>query len=132
MSKTKSFVVISSLLIATIIGMGCLDFETTDEFYILELLPKPNSGKDYSKLKMQVRKDNFYPVKIDHYDKGGNLWKVMERRKIEKKGNYWTSMEMEMKDLKKQHSTKSIIEKIEFDLGLSDKTFTKRNLKKVR
>ena len=31
MSKTKSFVVISSLLIATIIGMGCLDFETTDE-----------------------------------------------------------------------------------------------------
>jgi outer membrane lipoprotein-sorting protein len=106
--------------------------ETTNEFYILELTPKPNIKKDYSKLKVTIRKDNFYPVKIEHYDKGGNLWKIMERRKLEKKGNYWVSMEMEMKDLKKQHSTKSITETIELDTGLSDKVFTKRNLKKVK
>jgi len=106
--------------------------ETTAKFYILELVPKPKVHKDYSKLKFWVRKDNFYPVKIEHYDKGGKLWKVMERRNIEKKGNYWVSLEMEMKDLKKQHSTKSIVEKVEFDTGLSDKIFTKRNLKKVK
>ena len=106
--------------------------ETTAKFYILELVPKPKVHKDYSKLKFWVRKDNFYPVKIEHYDKSGKLWKVMERRNIEKKGNYWVSLEMEMKDLKKQHSTKSIVEKVEFDTGLSDKIFTKRNLKKVK
>ena len=106
--------------------------ETTDEFYILELTPKPDIKKDYSKLKMWVRKDNFYPAKIEHFDKGGNLWKVMERRKIEKKGSYWVALEMEMKDLKKSHSTKSITEAIELDSGLSDQIFTKRNLKKVK
>ncbi len=106
--------------------------ETTAKFYILELVPKPKVHKDYSKLKFWVRKDNFYPVKIEHYDKSGKLWKVMERRNIEKKVNYWVSLEMEMKDLKKQHSTKSIVEKVEFDTGLSDKIFTKRNLKKVK
>jgi len=106
--------------------------ETTAKFYILELVPKPKVHKDYSKLKFWVRKDNFYPVKIEHYDKSGKLWKVMERRNIVKKGNYWVSLEMEMKDLKKQHSTKSIVEKVEFDTGLSDKIFTKRNLKKVK
>jgi outer membrane lipoprotein-sorting protein len=106
--------------------------ETKDDVYVLELTPKPGIEKDYSKLIMEVRKDNFYPVKIDHYDKGGNLWKVLERKKIEKKGEYWLSMEMEMKDLKKNHSTKMITDKIELDTGLRDKVFSKRNLKKVK
>jgi len=106
--------------------------ETTSEFYKMELIPKPDVKKDYSKLIMTIRKDNFYPVKIEHFDKGGNLWKVLERKRIEKNGNYWISMEMEMKDLKKNHSTKMITNKIKLDSGLSDKKFTKRNLKKFK
>lgn len=106
--------------------------ETRDSVYVLELIPKPGVEKDYSKLVVQIRKDNFYPIQIDYYDKGGNLWKVMVRKNVVKKGNYWIALEMEMKDLKKQHSTKSITEKIELDTGLTDKTFTKRNLKKTR
>lgn len=106
--------------------------ETKDNVYVLELTPKPDVEKDYSKLVIRVRKDNFYPVKIDYYDKGGNLWKVMVREKLVKKGNYWIAMEMEMKDLKKLHSTKMVVDKIELDTGLTDKTFTKRNLKKIK
>ena len=106
--------------------------EIRDSVYVLELIPKPGVEKDYSKLVVQIRKDNFYPVKIDHYDKGGNLWKVMVRKNVVKKGTYWIALEMEMKDLTKQHSTKSITEKIELDTGLTDKTFTKRNLKTIR
>ncbi len=106
--------------------------ETTAKFYILELVPKPKVHKDYIKLKFWVLKDNFYPVKIEHYDKSGKLWKILERRNIVQKGKDWTALELEMKDLKKQHSTKSIVEKVEFDTGLSDKIFTKRNLKKVK
>ncbi|HDY75856.1 MAG TPA: outer membrane lipoprotein-sorting protein [Candidatus Marinimicrobia bacterium] len=106
--------------------------ETRDSVYVLELTPKPDVEKDYSKLVIQVRKDNFYPVKIDHYDKGGNLWKVMIREKLVKKGDYWIALEMEMKDLKKLHSTKMVVDKIELDTGLTDKTFTKRNLKKIK
>ena len=106
--------------------------ETTEENYVLELTPKANIKKDYSKLKMLVAKESFYPVKIEHYDKAGNLWKVMVREKVVKKGEYWVSLKMEMKDLKKQHSTQTLIEKIELDTGLSDNIFTKRNLKKVK
>ena len=106
--------------------------ETTDEFYLLKLIPKPEAEKDYSNLHLWVRKDNFYPVKTEYYDKGGNLWKVMERRKIEKNGNYWIAMEMEMKDLKKDHSTRSVIDTVELDTGLPDEIFTKRNLKKLK
>jgi len=103
-----------------------------NQFWVLELTPKPGVKKDYGKLKMWVRKDNYYPVKVEFYDKGGNLWKVMERRQIEKEGKYWVSKEMEMKDLKEQHSTIMQLENMEFDTGLSDKLFTKRYLKRAK
>jgi len=102
--------------------------ETSDASYVLELTPKPGVKKDYSKLKMWVKKDNFYPVKTESYDKKGALWKIMERRRIEEVGNYWISKELEMKDLKANHSTKMIVNKIEFDTGLSDDIFTPRYL----
>ncbi len=103
-----------------------------DQFWVLELTPKPGVKKDYGKLKMWVRKDNYYPAKVEFYDKGGNLWKVMERRKIEKVGKYWVSKEMEIKDLKEQHSTVMLLENIKFDINIPDKTFTKRYLKRAR
>lgn len=103
-----------------------------DQFWVMELTPKPEAKKDYGKLKMWVRKKNYYPEKIEHYDKGGNLWKVMERRQITKIGNYWISKEMEMKDLKEQHSTIMLLENMEFDTGLSDKLFTQRYLKRAK
>ncbi len=103
-----------------------------NQFWVLELTPKPGVKKDYGKLKMWVRKDNYYPVKVEFYDKGGNLWKVMERRQIEKMGKYWVSKEMEMKDLKEQHSTIMKLEDMKFDTGLSDKLFTKRYLKRAK
>jgi len=104
--------------------------EKTEEFFVLELTPKKGIKKDYSKLKMWVRKDNFYPEKIEYFDKSGRLWKTSERRRIEKLGNYWVSKEFEIHDLKEDHRTKSILEEVKFDTGLEDKLFTKRYLKR--
>ncbi len=39
---------------------------------------------------------------------------------------------LQMKDLKKQHSTQTLIEKIELDTGLKDNIFTRRFLQKTR
>jgi len=100
----------------------------TENHYILQLKPKKDVKSDYSKLIMWVRTDNFYPTKIEHYDKGNNLYKVMVREKIEKVGEYWISKESEMEDLKAQHKTKMIIVDVKFDSGLSDGIFTKRYL----
>lgn len=106
--------------------------EKTDDLYILELTPKQGVGKSYSKLKMWARQDNFYPVKVEFYDKNSTLWKLFESRNIKNLGKYWIASEAEMTDLKKQHSTKMITEKVELDKGLSDNIFTKRNLKRVK
>ncbi len=106
--------------------------DKTDDLYILELIPKQGVEKNYSKLKMWARQDNFYPVKVEFYDKNSTLWKLFESRNIKKNGKYWVASEAEMTDLKKQHSTKMIIDKVELDKGLADNIFTKRNLKRVK
>lgn len=104
--------------------------EKAGEFFVLELTPKEGIKKDYSKLQMWVRQDNFYPAKIEYYGKTGKHIKTMERRKIEKLGDYWFSKEFEVHDLKEEHKTRAVIEDAKFDSGLKDKLFTKRYLKR--
>ncbi len=101
-----------------------------DEHFVLVLKPKAGVKKDYSKLTMRVRRDNFYPEKIEYYDKGGSLRKTAERRKIEKVGDYWVSRELEVHDIKENHRTKVILEEIKFDSELKDSLFTQRYLKR--
>ena len=100
------------------------------EHYVLELEPKKGSGKDYSKLLIWARKDNYYKEKTEYYNKGGKLWKIMERKEIKKVGKYWIAHEFSMKDLKKNHSTVMKITDIKFDQGLKDNLFSKRYLKR--
>jgi outer membrane lipoprotein-sorting protein len=102
------------------------------EMYVLKLTPADTSGKDYSFLRVWYRKDNFYPMRVEYYDKGESLWKVLERRRLEKVQGYWFAMEMDMKDMKTDHSTLSRVNRVEFDKGLGDEVFTKRNLLKVQ
>lgn len=104
--------------------------ETSDQNYVLELIPKTGKNKDYSKLKIWVRKDIMFPVKTEFYDKANRLWKVMERKQVEKIDSYWVSKEIEMKDLKEQHNSKMLLSEIKLDSNLSDNLFTERNLEK--
>ncbi len=101
-----------------------------DSLFVLQLIPKEGLKTDYSKLIMWIREDNFYIVKIEHYNKGDKLFKIMTRDKIEKIDEYWIARESKMQDLKAKHTTKMIFEEVKFDSGFSDDKFTKRNLKK--
>ena len=102
------------------------------EMYVLTLTPKDGTDKDYIFIKAWYRKDNFYPIRMEYYDKGGSLWKVLERRRLEKVQGYWFPMEMDMKDMKTDHSTLSSVNRVEFDKGLDDEVFSKRNLMKMQ
>lgn len=102
--------------------------EKDENHYILQLKPEKDVKTDYSKLIMWVRTDIFYPTKIEHYDKGNNLYKIMSREKIEKVGEYWVSKESEMEDMKAKHKTKMIIVDVRLDSGLADDKFTERYL----
>lgn len=99
-----------------------------NENYYLKMTPKPDFKSTYGYVIIKVNKENFYPVNIEFYDKGGNLIKTLKREKIEKINGYLVSKESEMKDLKSGNTTKMIIEEIKFDTGIQDNQFKPEKL----
>lgn len=101
-----------------------------DDFYTLELIPKEGVKTDYSKKIVWVRASTFFIEKIELYDRGNNLKKIMSLSEIEKIDGYLTARETTMEDIKLKHTTRMILEEIKYDTGLSDDTFTERYLQR--
>lgn len=104
--------------------------EEKPEHYVLELAVKPDSESQYSLLRMEVRKQDFAFEKITFFDKSGREQKVLLRKDFRKQGAYIASYWMEVTDLKSQHKTRNLVESIEYDTGLEDRFFSKRQLKR--
>ncbi len=99
------------------------------EYHVLELTSKNNKSK-YSKIVLYMDKTNYYPVKMEYFNKSKKYFKLATYN-YEKKGNYWYAKEVKMEDVLKSHSTKIILTDVKFDQGLSDDEFTVENLKQV-
>ena len=104
-----------------------LSAKQNSDNYILELSPKDKKSA-YSKLKITMRKDNYYPLKIEYYNKKGKLVKILKNKKIEKIGKYWIATNFVMENLMKKTKTEMIFENISFDNGFTKDDFSVRKL----
>ncbi len=106
-----------------------VSLKSENNMWLLELIPKQeNKSSNYSKLIVTLGKDNYYPKKVQYFDKNGTQIKELNNIKIEKKGNYWVATLFEMKDLKKGTKTQMEFTSVEYDKNLSDDEFTVRKL----
>ena len=103
--------------------------EETEAEYVLDLTRKPGSNRIYPKSTVWVNKENFTIPRMELFDKNERLWKVFEGE-YEQIQSYWTMKSLTMTDVQKKHKTIMTIEDIEFDVGLDEKTFTQRYLKR--
>jgi hypothetical protein len=78
-----------------------------------------------------VRKDNFVVVHAEIFNRRGEVQKIYDAPRVEQTGKYWTVMAMTMTDLGQKTRTELVVEKAEYDLGLGDALFTRRELEKV-
>ncbi|MCD6162959.1 MAG: outer membrane lipoprotein-sorting protein [candidate division Zixibacteria bacterium] len=104
--------------------------EETDQHYILELTPKPESEIDYSKLVMWANKQTMLPDKVEFYDRSDRLLKIMNQTDTEKLDGYWTPKHIEMENVQDEHKTIMEMTDIKHDQGIPDKKFTQRYLKR--
>ncbi|MBT3588902.1 MAG: outer membrane lipoprotein-sorting protein [Flavobacteriaceae bacterium] len=97
------------------------------DFYILELTPKSKKTK-YSKIILTMDKTNYYPIKMEFFNKSNNYLKLATYT-YKKQDNYWYAKEVIMTSVLKKHSTSIILSDVKFDQGMNDDVFTIENLK---
>lgn len=95
---------------------------TEGNSFILELTPKSDKS-NYSKIVVYIDKTNYFPARMDYYDKKGSKEKEGTYT-YSKVGQYWNASEVTMTDLKKNTSTRITMKDVKFDVGISDEEFT--------
>lgn len=99
------------------------------ETYVVESIPQDEP--EYLKFVQWIRKDNFVPVRIDFYDKKGNLIKRLEAEKLELIDGYWITTKTVMNSLMKNRKTVIEIMEIKNNIDIPEKYFLPQNLGKI-
>ncbi|MDA3797660.1 MAG: outer membrane lipoprotein-sorting protein [Kiritimatiellae bacterium] len=132
--KRTSFVG-SDFLYEDVSGRGLQEdkhelFETTDSQYIVKNVPKTPSSVEFSSYKVWIDKDTFMPRKAEYFDKNQKLYRRILSNKIKVIQNYPTALEQVVEDVARGTSTTSNFSKVEYDVGLNDRIFTERFLRR--
>ena len=99
------------------------------DYYILQAKEK-DADSSYSRLEIRIRKKDMLFDRVKYFDTAGKLVKEFSRDDFRPVGSYTQSFLAQMIDLRKNHTTKMIVEKIEVDRNLADSLFSQRQLKR--
>ena len=92
--------------------------------YVLESTPKKDASSTYSKIETWVRQDNFLPLRIRFYDKGGKLLKTFYTKRIRQLDGHPSIMESQMVNKQSGHTTELIVDDMRPQKNLPDSDFT--------
>jgi len=104
--------------------------ETTATQYVVNNVPKNPGSVEFSSYKVWIDKKTFVPRKAEYLDKNGKLYRVVEATKVETIQGHPTVVESTVKNLKSGSSTTNIFDQIKYDIGLKDRIFTERFLRR--
>jgi len=98
------------------------------ESYVIQSIPK--EAVEYTKRISWIDKQNLLPLKEAYYDAQDELYRVFTADKIEEIGGWPTVTQRSMKNVKTGHRTKVVFDTIVYDLGLVDKDFSERRMRR--
>lgn len=97
--------------------------------WVVESIPLEDDAV-YSKSVSWIRQDALIPVKVEFYDRMGELLKTLEASEITRESGFWTSRKLEMSNHKRNHRTLILMEKIEYDVAMNESLFTVPSLER--
>ncbi len=104
--------------------------ESTPEHYLIKNTPKDPGSVEFGSYTVWIDKKTFLPVKAEYLDKKGTLYRRVEATKIETVQGHPTVIESVASDLKAGTSTTNVFSKVEYDIGLGERVFTERFLRR--
>jgi len=104
--------------------------EEADGYYLIKNIPKKPGEVEFSYYLVRVDKVTFLPIKAEYFDRGGKLYREVEAVKVETIQGYPTVTEAEARDLKAGTRTRNSFSHVEYDIGLNERIFTERFLRR--
>ena len=97
--------------------------------YRLESRAK-DAGARFPRVVSLVRKDNFVVMHAEIHNRRDELQKTFDVRKIDRVSGIWTALDMVMADALQRTRTELIVEKVEYNVGLKEADFSRRELER--
>lgn len=93
-----------------------------------------SNDKDYmySKVIQWIRKDALVAVKVEYYNKTGDVMKILNISDIRKQDNIWTIFRMEMDNNQEKHKTILEFDEVKYNTGVKDNLFKVSTLERGR
>lgn len=132
--KRTSFVG-SDFLYEDVSGRGLMEdshelIETTDTQYVVKNEPKKPKSVVFSSYTVWIDKATFLPRKAEYLDKNGKLYRRVVANKVETIQGYPTVTESYVEDIASGSKTVNTFTDIVYDIGLNDRIFTERFLRR--
>lgn len=98
--------------------------------FVIKSIPKDKDEVEFSYRLVWSDKQTFLPLKVEYYNRRGELYKEMITEKIDTIEGTPTVTRATMKDLKGGHYTEIEFKKIDYNVGLKENVFAERYLRK--
>jgi hypothetical protein len=102
---------------------------STTPAYKLESRSKDASAR-FPRVVSLVRKDNFVVVHADVHNRRDEVQKTFDALRVERVAGFWTVMEMVMRDQLQRTRTELVMEKVEYNVGLTADDVSRRELER--
>src|SRR3989338_7618002 len=106
--------------------------ETLGEYstVVVKSTPKRSGEVEFSYRKFWIDKATHLPLKVEHYDLKGTLYKVYETQEIKNSDGTPTITKAVMKDLGSGHETEIDRKSVAYDVGITEDLFQERFLRR--
>jgi len=105
--------------------------QTTDNYYVLKNTPKDADKVEFASFTMWIHKTTFLPVKIEYYNKAGEVYRTYEALKVADLGGYPTVTKARMTDKAMGGHTVLEYTNVTYNLDLPDEIFAERYLRQA-
>ena len=132
--KRTSFVG-SDFFYEDVSGRGITDdthelIEEKDGSYLIKSVPKDPGSVEFGWFQTWIDATTFLPKKAEYYDRNGKLYREVEAIEVGTVKGYPTVLAAEARDLNSGSVTRNSFSNVEYDIGLKDRIFTERFLRR--
>ncbi len=104
--------------------------EITDKHFVTKNIPKDPGSVEFATYTVWIDRNTYMPMKAEYYDKSGKKYREVEALEVQDIQGFPTVTKSRVRDLESGGETVSEFKDVKYDIGLKDKIFTERYLRK--